>query len=128
MLASEGDLVEDMLDGGIRITHDGALPNPACCPLTVARHARQASCPVTPVLFLPLVPFFLFRRGQEMLQLGEVIGPLGDRLQVRIDPLRGHSRPAFHDARLHGGVGGSSEEQRHACAGQPFRDFLDKLR
>src|SRR5215210_6855860 len=54
----------------------------------------KAAPPCAP-LFLSLVALFLFRRGQEMLQLGEVIGVLGYLQQVRAQPLRRSPEPAF---------------------------------
>ena len=78
--------VADGLDGGMLLTHGSALPNPACCPLTVARHSRLSLASRYSVS--PVSPFLLFRCGQEALQRGEVIGPLGGSVRSRASQYR----------------------------------------
>src|SRR3954447_2051537 len=73
-------------------------------------------------------PHILSRDSEEVLQAREIKGPLSYRSQVSGDALRRDPRPAFHYARFDDRIGGVREEQRDACAGQPFGDFLDKLR
>src|SRR3954449_12907820 len=58
---------------------------------------------------LLVLPHILARNGHQGLQAREVKGSLSHRSQVRIDALGCDPRPAFHDTRLDGGVGGAAK-------------------